>query len=447
MNESQGAKERYLTAFDQLKERLPGGGAPWVRALRDGAASQFDAKGFPTPRLEDWKYTNVGPIEKRYFEFPEAGPARPTGAWLQDLTLNDFEGAVLVFVNGRFCPAGSRLSPLPEGVAVGPLADALENGPEPLSAHLGRYADPAANAFAALNTALMEEGAYIHVPAGTSVDAPVLLVYAVTGERQLITHPRNLIVTGDNSRLAVIEHYVGIDASTYFTNAVTEVVAGPGAVVDHYKLQRESEAAYHVATLQVHQGKDSRFTSRNFSLGARLARNDINVLLGAAGADCTLDGLYMARGRQHVDNHTYVDHAVSHCSSREYYKGVLDGRGRAVFNGRIMVRQDAQQTDAHQSNHNLLLSESAEVDTKPQLEIFADDVKCSHGATVGHLDGDALFYLRSRGVDERSARSLLTYAFARELVGRAAIPPVRALLERQLLAWLPGIGEAAGELP
>ncbi len=408
--------------------------------------SHFDAMGFPTPRLEDWKYTNVAPIEKRYFEYPDAQGAELSPAQRQALAFEGFEGPTLVFVNGRFCPGYSRLSPLPEGVTVGALADALQECPETLSAHLGRYADPAANAFAALNTALMDQGAYIHVPAGVSLDAPVLLVYAASGERQLMTHPRNLIVAGDNSRVAVVEHYVNIDASAYFTNAVTEVVAGPGAAVDHYKVQRESEAAYHVATIQVHQGRDSRFASRNFSLGGRLVRNDINALLGATGADCTLDGLYMARGRQHVDNHTYVDHAVPHCSSREYYKGVLDGRGRAVFNGRIMVRQDAQKTDAHQSNHNLLLSQDAEVDTKPQLEIFADDVKCSHGATVGHLDGDALFYVRSRGIDEQSAHSLLTYAFARELVGRAAIPAVRAVMERSLLAWLPGISESAGEL-
>lgn len=447
MNESQGAKERYLTAFDQLRDRLPVGGAPWLRALREGAMAHFDAMGFPTPRLEAWKYTNVAPIEKRYFEYPDAQGAPMGFDRRQAPAFEGFQGPTLVFVNGRFCPEQSRLSGLPDGVTVCALGEALARAPEPLSAHLGRYADPAANAFAALNTAFMDEGAYIHVPAGVSLDAPVLLVYGTGGDRQVMTHPRNLVVAGDNSRLAVVEHYVNIDASTYFTNAVTEVVAGPGAAVDHYKVQRESQAAYHVATLQVHQGRDSRFASRNFSLGGRLVRNDINALLSAPGADCALDGLYMARGRQHVDNHTYVDHAEAHCSSREYYKGVLDGRGRAVFNGCIMVRQDAQHTDAHQSNHNLLLSDDAEVDAKPQLEIFADDVKCSHGATVGHLDGDALFYVRSRGIDEQNARSLLTYAFARELVARAGIPAVRAVVERDLLAWLPGIEETVGELP
>lgn len=445
MNESLGAKERYLTLFQQSKGRLPGNGIPWVRALRESAASQFDAMGFPTPRLEDWKYTNVAPIERHYFKCADAVAGELTPAQQGAVLLEGATGQSLVFVNGRFLPQYSRLSRLPEGVTVSSLSDALQRGADMPAVHLGRYADCAANAFSALNTAMMNDGAYIYVPRGVSLDEPVLLVYAVTGQEEIMTYPRTLVVTEDNSRVAVIEHYLGVDAGAYLTAAVTEVVAGSGAAVDHYKLQGEADAAYHVATIQVHQGRDSRFTSRNFSLGGKLVRNDINVLLGASGGDCSLDGLYVARGRQHVDNHTFIDHAVSHCRSREYYKGILDGRSRGVFNGRILVREDAQESDAHQANHNLLLSQDAEVDTKPQLEIYADDVRCSHGATVGHLDLDALFYLRSRGVDEQSARGALTYAFARELVARLTLPAVRAGVNRSVLARLPGIGESAGE--
>jgi len=444
MNAVVDTKSRYVSEFDRLRSSLPGG-TPWLTALRETALSRFGEMGFPSPRLEDWKYTNVAPIEKRHFMFPGAlSPALNNGQ-LQALSLGGLDCHHLVFINGRLQPGYSVPTSLPAGVDVGSLAHALAQAPADLEPFLGHFADPTANGFVALNTAFIDDGAYIRVAPGVRLDKPVHLVFAITGSDEVMTSPRNLIVAGDNSQVTVIEHYVDLAGATYLTNAVTEIVAGAGAHVDHYKLQQEAMNAYHVATIQVHQGRDSRFVSRNFSLGGRLVRNDINAVLSAGGAECVMDGLFMAGGRQHVDNHTFIDHAVPSCSSRENYKGVLDGRSRGVFNGRIMVRQDAQKTDAHQSNHNLLLSEDAEVDTKPQLEIFADDVRCSHGATVGNLDNDALFYLRSRGLDEQNARGLLTYAFMREVIDRIDVVPVRAAMGRNLLAWLPGVDESVSE--
>lgn len=444
MNAVLDTKSRYVSEFERLRPSLPGG-APWLTVLRETALARFGEAGFPTPRLEDWRYTNVAPIEKRHFTV--SGELSPVlnDEQLRGLSLDGLDCHYLIFINGRLQPGYSTAAPLPKGVKAGSLARALAEAADELEPWLGRIADADANGFVALNTAFMNDGACIRVAPGVTVDKPVHLVFAVTGADGVLIAPRNLIVAGDNSRVTVIEHYVDLGGGAYLTTAVTEIAAGAGARVEHYKLQQEAMNAYHVATIQVRQDRNSRFVSRNFSLGGRLARNDINTLLGAGGAECVMDGLFMAGGRQHVDNHTFIDHAQPACSSREHYKGVLDGRSRGVFNGRIMVRQDAQQTDAHQSNHNLLLSEGAEVDTKPQLEIFADDVRCSHGATVGQLDGNALFYLRSRGLEERRARGLLTYAFVREVIDRIEVAPLRAAMGRNLLAWLPGVDESVSE--
>jgi len=251
-----------------------------------------------------------------------------------------------------------------------------------------------------------------------------------------VSHPRNLILAGDDSQTMIVESYIGLNNALYFTNAVTEIVAGENAVVAHYKLQRESEEAFHISTVQASLNHSSNFSSHSIDLGGALVRNDVNAVLDGKGIECTLDGLYMVAGRQHVDNHTRIDHVKPHCSSRELYKGVLGGRSKGVFNGKIYVHKDAQKTDAKQTNKNLLLSEDAVINTKPQLEIYADDVKCTHGTTIGQLDQEAIFYLRSRGIDLEAARGLLTYAFASEMIGRIKVEPVRAQLEHLLLARL-----------
>jgi Fe-S cluster assembly protein SufD len=332
---------------------------------------------------------------------------------------------------------------------VASLGRNFETNPEQVEPHLAQYASYRGHAFTALNTAFLEDGAFVSIARGKVVEEPIhLLFLSTTHGEGAVCHPRSLILAGEGSQATVIESYVGTGDDVYFTNAVTEIVAGPAAVVDHYKLQRESEEAFHVATLQVQQARNSTLSSHAVTLGGALVRNEVNAVLDDEGCTCTLNGLYLAAGRQHVDNHTVIDHARPRCTSHELYKGILDGQAHGVFNGKIYVRQDAQKTDAKQTNQTLLLSEDATINTKPQLEIYADDVKCTHGATVGQLDDEALFYLRTRGIDKEAARHLLTYAFANDVISRVKVAPVRAHLEEfflaaQHLSGEPGSLEAA----
>jgi Fe-S cluster assembly protein SufD len=338
-------------------------------------------------------------------------------------------------VNGSFDAGLSDVGELPAGVRVGSLADAIEQSPGLVETHLGRYAGFREQAFVALNTALFRDGAFIYVPRGKVVESPIHIVYLATqDERPIASHVRNLYVVDENAHATIVESYAG--AGRYFTNTVTEIVVGVNANLDHYKVQQESESAYHVATQQLEQAGPSVFTSHSISFGGALVRNDINGRLGGEHIESTINGLYVVNGRQHVDNHTAIDHAMPNCNSHELYKGIMDGSSTGVFNGKIFVRQDAQKTDAKQTNQNLLLSRDAVIDTKPQLEIFADDVRCTHGATVGQLDSDALFYLRSRGIGEAEARSMLVYAFARDVLDRIKIEPLRLGLEETLLKKL-----------
>jgi Fe-S cluster assembly protein SufD len=355
--------------------------------------------------------------------------------------------ARLVFVNGWPAPALSQTSDLPAGVRVESLARALAQGGAELEPVLGRLADRPERAFAALNLAFLRDGAWVRIAPGVILERPILLLFVSTAPGgPTVSSPRNLIQAGAGSQLAVVESYVGLGREAYFTNAVTEIALEDGAVVDHVKLQEESERAFHVAALAVHQRRASQFYSHSVSLGGALVRNDLDTVFEDEGGECRLDGLYMVGGRQHVDNHTSIDHARPHCTSLELYKGVLDGRARAVFNGKIVVRPDAQKTNARQTNKNLVLSDDTDVNSKPELEIFANDVKCAHGATVGQVDRDALFYLRSRGLSAAAARDLLTYAFASEIVDVLRIPAVRTHVVAQLARRLPGGPSAAAEL-
>jgi Fe-S cluster assembly protein SufD len=341
------------------------------------------------------------------------------------------EGYRLVFVNGFFAPHLSSTAGL-TGLCqnLGSVAGAH---PERLE-HLAQHAAYEDNAFTALNTAFLQDGCFLQVPAGKVVERPIHLLFLSTATTApTVSYPRNLIVVGNGSQVTIVESYIG-QKDAYFTNAVTEIVAGENAVIDHYKLQQEGLEAFHVATLQIHQSRNSNFSSHFVSLGCGLVRNDVNAVLDGEGCECTLNGLYMGRGSQHVDNHTFIDHAKPHCTSHELYKGILKDRARGVFNGKIYVHQDAQKTDAKQTNQTLLLSDDAVINTKPQLEIYADDVKCTHGATVGQLSDEALFYLRSRGIGQEAARGLLTYAFANDIIGRIKVAPIRARLEEVLLA-------------
>ncbi|MBI2313759.1 MAG: Fe-S cluster assembly protein SufD [Betaproteobacteria bacterium] len=427
------ARERYLAEFSELEARLPGTRLPWLAKARRDALERFAETGFPTTRNEDWKYTNVAAIEKR--PFPAARVAAADDAVARRAGELALDGAYLmVFVDGHLSLPLSRVTGLPTGVAVQGLAETLEARSDLVEALLA--GESCSNGFEALNLALMADGAVIYLPRGVALERPVHVLYLATRDGTA-SHIRNLILAEDGSEATVIEHYAALNGTASFTNAVTRIRQGNNARVEHIKLQQESPKAYHVAAIQSLAGRDSRFTSHSIALGAALSRNDISTRLDDENAECHLNGLYMAGGRQHVDHHTRIDHAKPRGVSREYYRGVLDGAARAVFNGKVVVHADAQHTDAHQSNNNLLLSREAEVDTKPQLEIFADDVKCTHGATVGQLDPDMLFYLRSRGMEEAQARSLLTYAFAEDVITRIKVAPLRARIEEFLIHRLP----------
>jgi Fe-S cluster assembly protein SufD len=430
-------EQAYIAAFERRRGELPG-----LQRIREAAMERFGVLGFPTTHNEEWKYTNLAPFLKSGYEpaqayageanrgqatkFRESGEIRARPRFAQ-----------LTFVNGRFAPElsssetvrGLKLSSLGEAIRQGRLAD-----------RIARQAAFENNAMVALNTAMFEDGALVEIADGAVLDEPIELRFLTRGERPVMTFPRNLILAGRDSQAQIIEVYEGSDGAGYFTNAVTEIDAADGSVVEHYKVQRELEASLHFGMLAVRQGGSSNFTSHNVALGAALARNEIAVVLDGEGSECTLNGLYVTTGRQHVDNYTTLDHAKPHSTSHELYKGILDGKSQAVFHGRIIVRQDAQKTDAIQRNKNLLLSEGAVINTKPQLEIYADDVKCTHGATVGQVDPDAVFYLRSRGIALQEARALLTYAFTADVLGRIKIESIRAGLGDELFRRLAGTG-------
>jgi Fe-S cluster assembly protein SufD len=426
--------------------------AEWLRVIRQRGMSRFEALGFPTMKNEDWHFTSVAPIAERTFraaavssqdvssEGSTAGIVAP--ADLGRFTFGEFKWPTLVFVNGEFAPDLSAYAGLGKGVRVGSLARALQSGTGRPERHIGKIAAFEQHSFTALNTAFIRDGAFIEIEADAVVEEPIHLVFVSEGYGESVSHPRNLIVAGRHSRASLIESYVSIRDSVYFTNAVTEISVGEGAHLDHYKIQRESESAFHVGTTQVRQARDSQFHSFSFAVGGALSRTNIYTSLDGDAATCTLNGLYLADGTQHIDNQTIIEHIAPNCPSHEVYKGVLDGRSHGVFNGKVYVHPEAQKTDGKQSNNNLLLSPTARVDTKPQLEIFADDVKCTHGATVGRLDEMAMFYLNSRGIGPDSARTLLTYAFAADVLETIELEPLRKALEGMVLVRFAGSAAA-----
>jgi Fe-S cluster assembly protein SufD len=424
----------HLAAFEAFEKdgarRFP----TWVNELRRTGISRFAALGFPTPKLEDWKYTNVAPIAELAFKpATSPSPAALSAAKAARFEVAGLGGSRLVFVNGHFAPTLSAISKLSRGVKVASLATAMNSDADLVKQHLGRYASASDHAFRALNAAFFADGAFIYVPKGVVVEEPVHLVFvAAASENGTAVHPRNLIVAEAGSQIKVVESYVSVGSAAGFTNAVMEIAVGEGANVEHCKFQDESRDAFHVATIQSSLARDSRFRSHSISIGAQIARHDINTVMTGEGVECVLNGLYVASDSQLVDHHMIVDHAQPRCASHEFFHGILGGAARGVFNGKIFVRPGAQQTDAKQTNRNLLLTDDATVDTKPQLEIFADDVKCTHGATVGRLDEDAIFYLRSRGIPHSAARRMLTQAFASNILARIGVEPVRKQLDELL---------------
>ena len=438
------AVESIRSEFERFAEARPAGEPAWLPTLRKAALARFAELGFPTRGLEDWRYTNLAPLARRGFRLapPDARPL--TRSVLEALAFPVFACSVHVFLNGRYLPELS--SPRrPGGGGVESLACALAQAPATVEAALARTAPPEERALVALNTAFLGDGALVHLPAGEALEAPIHLVWVSAPDgAPTMSHPRTLVLAEPGSRATLIEDYVTLGDGESLTTAVSEVVLAEGARLEHVKLQREGEAAHHLGFLQVRQGRGSRLVSHSISLGAALARHEIATTLDAEDAECLLSGLYAVTGTQLVDHHTTVDHARPRGTSRELYKGILGGQARGVFNGKVIVRPGAQHTDSRQTNKNLLVSAGAEVNSKPELEIAADDVRCSHGSSIGSLDEGALFYLRSRGLDEASARALLTRAFASEIVDAIPVEPLREriheLLLQRLAGALPGLG-------
>jgi Fe-S cluster assembly protein SufD len=411
MSEQIGA---WLAEFTRLPKA-----EPWLQELRERAFARFAEVGFPTTHDEEWRFTNVAPIARSNFRVASGTTDDKNRS---SVPLSNFRVA-----SGTTDDKNRSSVPLSNFRVVPGATDDQNRSSVPLIPELGRYVDLDANAFVALNTAFLGNVTVHRVPAGAVVDQPIEITYEA--EDGTAAHPRTLILVGANAQCSVVETYRG--AGAYFTNAVTEIVLGENAVVDHYKVQRESREAFHVATMAVQVGRSANFSSHSISLGGALVRNDANAVL-SEGSEATLNGLYIVNGSQHVDNHTVIDHAKPHGTSHELYKGILDGTANAVFNGRIIVRQDAQKTDSKQTNKNLVLSDNAVIHTKPELQIHADDVRCTHGATIGQLDAESMFYLQSRGIGKREARSLLTYAFAQDIIDRVKVQSVKDDLEHFL---------------
>jgi Fe-S cluster assembly protein SufD len=402
----------------------------WLPELRKSAFDRFTALGFPTTRNEDWHFTSVTKIAERIFKPVKPGTCTVPEHVVDHLAGGEADWHRLVFVNGKFEKGLSNFAELPAEVTVATLRETLKESPEFVAERLGKLASFDAHPFTALNTAFAHDGVVIHVPRGVVVDAPLQIVH-VCDEKAAggAVHPRLLVVAEALSQFTIVENYVAVGTPSYFVNAVAEVELGNGAIVNHYMVQRESTEAFHVGTVQVTQGKDSVYHSFSFATGAALSRTNVYTRLIGDGAETKLNGLYLVDGTQHVDHQTFVEHIAPNCASRELYKGILDGSSHGVFNGKVYVHPEAQKTDGKQTNHALLLSEGARVDTKPQLEIFADDVKCTHGATVGKLDQVGLFYMKSRGINAESARALLTYAFAAEVLETIELDALRTQLE------------------
>jgi Fe-S cluster assembly protein SufD len=432
-------KEVFLDHLSRLDKQLAGG---VFDDLRQSALAAFEELSFPGSRTEDWKFTSIAPILETPFEL--AATVAAATELRGRLAAVELPGAIrLVFLNGIFAPELSRVDHLPAGVVAGSLAATAGYKPA-LAEHLGRVAEFQDHIFTALNTASLRDGALVLIPRGTILETPIEVLHVHVAENKTkpsACYPRSLIVAGTGSQAKIVERYfaAGRTSGTYFTNAVTEIVVEEGAVLEHCKLQQESTQALHLANTEVRQARGSNFSSRYISFGGRWVRNEVRVRFEAEGSEASLDGLYLAGGSQHIDNLTVIDHAMPHCVSHELYRGILNDRAHGVFNGKIFVRPGAQKTDAKQTNQVLLLSEDAVINTKPQLEIFADDVKCTHGATVGQLDAESLFYLRSRGIGLDDARRLLTFAFANDVVSRIGLEAVRREIEHLLMTHaLPG---------
>ena len=423
-------KEDIHVSNYQLWHQSSANGLGWLDRLHKDGIAEFRERGFPKTDEEEWRLTNVAPIARTAFKLAEPDHQLIAAPAAGQFSFGDEAAAEIVFVNGHFSPALSRLENLPRGVRVGNLADVLETDAALIEPHLGRHAKIEQTPFVALNTGFIRDGAYVHFARGVMVDKPIhLLFVSAPGNEPAVSHPRVLVIAEENVIATIVESYVGAARGAYFTNAVTELIVGENAHIDHCKLQQEALEAYHIASMRVELARSANFVSHSATLGGKLTRNDLAVMLNGEGADATLNGVVIIGGMQHCDNHTLLQHEKPNCPSHELYKHVLDGKATGVFKGKIFVQKDAQKTDSKQTSKSLLLSDEAAMNSQPALEIYADDVKCTHGSTTGPVDEEMVFYLRSRGVGLEAARHLLTYAFAADVTRRIKVEPVRRRLE------------------
>ena len=415
----------------------------WLQGLREEAFERFRNTGFPTTHEEAWRFTNVSSIVQTPFRLSSENDFAVFQRDLEKYRQVEF-ACQLVFINGHFAPNLSWLAGLPPGLEVSGLAAKIDEDPESVEPYLDRYRSAPLDSFETLNAAFLRDGAYVHIERGTVIRHPICLLHvSVSDDSPIMSHPRNLIVAEEGSQAAIIEDYVSLHQGVGFSNAVSELIAGDGATISHYLVERENFKSFNVSTLHLRQARDASVCSHSVLLGGCLARNNVHPVLAGEGAECTINGLYIGSQRQHLDNYMLVEHVSPHCNSRQFYNGILDEQAHGIFHGRIVVQKEAQKTDAKQTNRNLLLSDDARIDTKPQLEIYADDVKCTHGATIGQIDEDALFYLRARGIDEVSARNLLLHGFAGECLDRMDEPALRGFMEGLITQRLTDIGPSA----
>ena len=431
-----GTRESYVEGLSEFLDSGQKDAPEWVTTLRREAISGFAKLGFPTLSDEEWRFTNLEALRRGSFSIAENGISGVSRKSVNSYGFPGLDCLRLVFVNGRFASSLSDTGDAGEGILVKSLSEAIREQGDLVKDHLARYADYEKDAFISLNTSYFEDGVFVYVPDGTVFEKPVHVLHVSTDEsRPLFINPRNLIIVGQSSAAKVIEHYVSASQSVYFSNVVTEVVCGENANLEHYRLEFESQKAFNFTTLRVNQQKNSNIASHSVLRGGAIVRNNVHPVLGGEGCNSDIYGLFMSEGRQHMDNFMRVEHASPHCDSRQFYNGVLDDRSKGVFHGRILVHEGAEKTDAKQTNRNLLLSDTAQIDTKPQLEIYNDDVKCTHGATIGQMDEEALFYLCSRGIPMRKAKIIMLRAFTNETLEHMSIDPVRETLERAVMKW------------
>ncbi len=430
MNQSD-IKEWYIANFERFENSLNGRREIPFHKTRKAAIARFSELGFPTPRNEEWKYTNVSSLLAHKFKLTTES-AKLEKKDIEEFIFPDTQKNLFVFVNGKYDAELSTVN-FGDGVIIESLGQAFANHTDLVEQHLGRYADFEKESFTALNTAFTHDGAFIYIPENKNISAPIHVIHISKVSDTAISSPRNLFVIGKNSQVKIVESYHAVDSGIYFTNSVTEIFVDENANVEHIKIQEESDQAFHIANTQIHQERSSVFLSVNIDIGGSFVRNNLNVLLNDENCEAHLFGFFMGFDTQHIDNHTFIDHAKPHCFSNELYKGILDDKARGVFNGKIIVRQDAQKTNALQSNKTLLLTNDASMNSKPQLEIFADDVKCTHGATIGQLDDDALFYLRARGIREELAGAMLRHAFISDVLHNIKIDSIREKMDAHII--------------